>query len=130
MLLENALEDLATALQRSTDSLFASLANEGDHKRDENMFQRLAEASELWKHATGTGYEDILDSSEWSDILCMMQRRHKLGHKQGHVDQKYIHKSGDTAYAAGQRLVIREEELRRSVVTTTKLVEGLRRLVS
>jgi len=34
-----------------------------------------------------------------------------LGHKQGIVDQPYIDRSGDTNYAVGQRLVIREQDV-------------------
>jgi hypothetical protein len=42
-------------------------------------------------------------------LETMIQRRHKLGHCQGIVDQRYIEKSGDTSYGIGQRLLISRE---------------------
>lgn len=128
-LLENTLEDLATVLQRRTERLFASLANEASFPRDDNLFQRLSDASDLWKQATGTSYEDLLDAQEWAALNTMTERRHKIGHKQSHVDQRYRDKSGDSTYQVGQRLVISKEQVRAYLSAVRKLVDGLEKLV-
>jgi hypothetical protein len=128
-LLENALEDLATILQRRTETLFASLANEASFSRDDNLFQRLSDASDLWKQATGPSYEDLLDAPKWMALNTMMQRRHKIGHKHGHVDQKYVDKSGDCSYQVGQRLVISKKQVRIYLTAVKKLIDGLEKLV-
>lgn len=57
------------------------------------------------------------------------QQRHLLAHCEGIVDQDYIIKSGDTTYAVGQRLVIRDGAVSRLAELVTKLVEELRKLV-
>ena len=35
-------------------------------------------------------------------MRAKMQRRHKLSHNQGMVDQSYVDQSGDDSYAVGQ----------------------------
>lgn len=128
-LLENAVEDIATILQRTSGSLFANLPNEASFRRDGNLFQRLQDASNLWKQASGTGYEDILNAAEWTAATRMMQRRHKIGHNQGMVDENYVIRAGDSTYEAGQRLVIQEPEVREFLGIVGKLVARLRTLV-
>lgn len=128
-LLENSMEDLATILQRRTETLFALLPNEAQFTRDDNLFQRLVDASALWERATGVSYKDIVDENEWQDLGTMMQRRHKVGHKLGHVDQRYVEKSGDAGYEVGQRLVIRKHDVKRYLACVKKLVGGLEKLL-
>lgn len=127
--IENAVEDLATVLQRVCGSLFAELPNESSFNRDANLFQRLDQASNLWRQASGTGYDDILTPADWAALKRMMQQRHMFGHKQGIVDQQYIDRSGDSTYVPGQRLVVNPWEVRNVTQIVSDLVEGLRRLV-
>lgn len=75
------------------------------------------------------GYEDLLTPAEMADLLRLFQQRHLLAHCEGIVDQDYITKSGDATYAAGQRLVIREEAVNRLAELVTKLAEEMRKLV-
>ena len=42
----------------------------------------------------------------------LYQRRHLLAHSEGMVDDRYLQKSQDTAYKAGQRIVIKEKDVR------------------
>jgi len=46
------------------------------------------------------------------------------------VDQRYVDKSGDRSYAVGQRLVISVQQVQRLAAIITKLVGGLRDLVT
>ena len=63
-LLEDQLENLVTVFQRGTEALFDQLLSPPVSRRDANFFQRINDASALWKSATTVGYEDILDSQE------------------------------------------------------------------
>jgi hypothetical protein len=59
----------------------------------------------------------------------LFQQRHKLAHTEGIVDQDYIVKSGDTTYAVGQRLVIREGAVSRLAELVTKLTGEMMKLI-
>jgi hypothetical protein len=127
--LEDQIENLVTASQRVTEALFHKLPNAPTFKCDTNLFQRLNDASQLWQQATGRDYATFLSQTELSDLATMLQRRHKFGHSQGMVDQRYVDKSGDRSYAVGQRLVISVQNVQRLAALITKLVGGLRDLV-
>ena len=68
--------------------------------------------------------------SEMAELAKMIQRRHKLGHSQGMVDQRYVDKSGDGLYSIGQRLVVRPAHVRRLADIVAKPVAGLRGVVA
>lgn len=129
-LLEDQIENLITAFQRGTEALFLRLPNANSFKCDANLFQRLTDASGIWKSATGSGYEDILDAAEFETLQIMIHRRHKIGHCQGIVDAKYVQHSGDTSYAVGQRLVTGPRHVTKLASILEKLVAGLQPLVS
>lgn len=128
-LLEDAVENLATMLQRRTETLFGKLPIANRSKRDPNVFQRLEDASGQWERATGTRYEDLLEEPEWRGLLTMMQRRHKIGHAQAHVDDRYVERTGDTRTSPGQRLVISVSDVYQDLAAVRKLIAGLEKLV-
>lgn len=128
-LLEDQLENLVTAFQRGTESLFDRLSNPSASKRDANFFQRTNDASALWKSITGVGYEDILDPQDMDFLRIMVFRRHKIGHCQGIVDTKYVQQSGDGTYEVGQRLVSRPHHILRLATVLDSLIHGLKALV-
>jgi hypothetical protein len=128
-LLEDQVENLITAFQRSADDLFQRLPNSSAFKRDANLFQRLADGSALWKSASGKDYSDVLDSSELQQLQLMIQRRHKIGHCQGMVDDKYVQQSGDTSYAVGMRIVTGPNHVTSLANILNKLVTGLKAIV-
>ena len=66
--------------------------------------------SQLFKDATGKGYEEWLSDKELHDMNMFFQRRHLIEHNNGMVDQKYVDKSGDNSYVIGQRLVVKESD--------------------
>lgn len=63
-----------------------------------------------------------------ADLLRLFQQLHLLAHCEGIGDQDYI-TIADATYAAGQRLVIREEAVNRLAELVTKLAEEMRKLV-
>ncbi len=128
-ILENSMGRLVGAFQRLAEALFDRTPAATTTRRRKNVFQNLTEGSALWRAATRKGYEDLLTPAEMADLVRLFQQRHKLAHSEGIVDQDYIIKSGDTTYAAGQRLVIREGAVSRLAELVTKLTGEMRKLV-
>jgi hypothetical protein len=128
-ILENSMGRLVGAFQRLAEVLFDCTPAATTMRRRKNIFQNLTEGQTLWWAATDKGYEDLLTPAEMADLLHLFQQRHLLAHCEGVVDQDYITKSRDATYAAGQRLVIREEAVNRLAELVTKLAEEMRKLV-
>jgi hypothetical protein len=128
-ILENSMGRLVGAFQRLAEALYDRTPAATTTRPRKNAFQNLTEGSTLWRAATGKGYEDLLTPMEMSELSRLFQQRHKLAHTEGIVDQDYINKSGDTTYAAGQRLVIRDSAVIRLAELVTKLTEEMRTLV-
>jgi uncharacterized Zn finger protein (UPF0148 family) len=116
---EKAMQDTVTSFQRLSEQLYASVPNRAQVRR--NVFQNLEAGSALWREAVEVSYEDILGLDGANRLGVFFQQRHLLAHQQGVVDADYIAKSGDTAYAVGQRLVIAEA----TVLEFAGLVERL-----
>lgn len=108
-LIESSVPDLVVAFQRLCECVYPSLPNAKPLKR--NVFQRLTEGSNLWKQATGEGYEDWLIDTELDEIRICFQQRHLLQHQDGIVDDDYLKKSGDSSYRIGQHLIIKETDI-------------------
>src|SRR5713101_6324492 len=128
-ILENSMGRMVGAFQRIAEALFDRTPAATTTRRRKNVFQILTEGSALWRAATGKGYEDLLTPVEMADLVRLFQQRHLLAHCEGIVDQDYINKSGDTTYAVGQRLVIRDGAVSRLAELVTKLTEEMRKLV-
>jgi uncharacterized Zn finger protein (UPF0148 family) len=128
-ILENSMGRLVGAFQRLAEVLFERTPAAIAIRRRKNVFQNLTEGSALWRVATSKGYEDFLTPSEMNALIRLFQQRHLLAHCEGIVDQDYLTKSGDTTYAVGQRLVIREEAVSHLAELITKLAEEMRKLV-
>ena len=125
-MIETALADCVVAIQRLAEQLYSALPIAPEPGR--NVFQRIDEASELWRAACAEGYEDWLDGPELSDLKLLFQRRHLLLHTDGIVDQAYLDRSGDTDYQLGQRIVVSPSDVRRLVHLVKKLADNMRRV--
>jgi len=123
-LIESALSDGVTAFQRLSEELYSKMPS--TPPAPFNVFQRIEHGSRQWKDACGKGYEDWLDSAEMKELNLLFQRRHLLAHKDGIVDDKYIQKTGDNSYKVGQRIVIKDSDVRRLVELITKLANEIR----
>lgn len=128
-LLEDQFPRMVGAFERLNEALFDKLPNSSQFPKKRNVFQRVDDASAMWQQASGKSYGDVLTTSELQRLKVLFQRRHVLSHRQGIVDQAYIDKSGDRSYAVGQRLVVREGDVRELVDLLEKLAGGLRSLV-
>ncbi len=125
-LAEDQFGRIVGAFERYSAALFSELPNASAFPAKGNVFQRIPDASALWKAAVGKGYDDVLTSAEVAALTRFVQQRHVLGHQQGIVDDKYIAKSGDTNYCAGQRLVIRPQHVIELIDVVEKLAASIR----
>lgn len=110
--------------------MFERLPNAASFARNHNLFQRVADGSAIWQKAAGSGYDAFLSKDDLDELQRMVQRRHKIGHCQGMVDDRYVKASGDSTYEAGQRLVTTRQHVLGLAATLEKLVAGLMTLVT
>lgn len=125
-LVEDQFARIVGAFESYSEALFDELPSASNHPKKGSVFQRIPDASDLWRAAGGKGYDDFLSAQELTQLALFVQQRHVLGHNQGVVDQKYIDRSGDTRYRPGQRLVIRAEHVLSLVELAEKLGRELR----
>ena len=100
-LIETCVSDGVVAFQKLCEGLYEPYG-----KPPFNAFQRLEQSEELWNKIFDESYSDWLTTKELCELKVLYQKRHLLAHNEGIVDEKYIIKSGDSGYKAGQRLVI------------------------
>jgi hypothetical protein len=128
-LLEDQFPRLVGAFERVNEALFEKLPSSQQITLKGAVFQRIDDAASAWQAASGRSYGDFLDSAELSRLKLSFQRRHVLSHRQGVVDQAYLDRSGDHAYAVGQRLVVHDQDVMELIRLLSKLVIGLRSVV-
>lgn len=121
-LLESSIGDIVSAFQKFAACQYDKLTGRNSRVND---FQIVEKGSQMFKEATGKGYEEWLSGRELHDMNILFQRRHLLEHNNGMVDQKYIDKSGDNSYVVGQRLVVRENDALVLLAIVKKLGAGL-----
>lgn len=124
LIVENGLQNAITAFQRCVEVMFSNIPSAPSARR--NVFQNLAEGSQLWLAATGKSYRDHLSEDELNRLARSFQQRHLLAHTQGIVDQDYLSKSGDTRYHLGQRIVVRAPMVQDTLHVIERLVTGLK----
>lgn len=121
-LLESSLGDIVSSFQKFASCHYDKLTGEISRVND---FQIVEKGSQLFKDATGKGYEEWLSDKELHDMNMFFQRRHLIEHNNGMVDQKYVDKSGDHSYVIGQRLVVKENDAYALLAIIKKLAKGL-----
>ena len=121
-LLESSLGDIVSSFQKFASCHYDKLTGEISRVND---FQIVEKGSQLFKDATGKGYEEWLSDKELHDMNMFFQRRHLIEHNNGMVDQKYVDKSGDNSYVIGQRLVVKESDAYALLAIIKSLLQGL-----
>jgi hypothetical protein len=116
---EAGLQNAVTSFQRYAETLYARFPVAPKARR--NAFQNITDGSALWHGASGRHYADYLIAAEMADMTRLFQQRHLLAHTGGIVDQDYITRSGDSSYAVGQRIVVRENAVRNLLAILQKL---------
>lgn len=122
-LIESSISDLVVALQRLCESVYPKLTNTQSLKR--NVFQRIDDSNVLWKNICGKDYTDWLSENEYKLLVKCFQQRHILQHKDGIIDSDYLVKSGDVNYNIGQRLVVKENDIKSYCAVISKLGEKI-----
>ncbi|MEA3250598.1 MAG: hypothetical protein U9Q35_03310 [Pseudomonadota bacterium] len=120
-MLETCISDGVVAFQKYCEGLYSQFGN-----APFNAFQRLDQASSLWEQAIQKRFGDWLTDEELTKLSILYQKRHLLAHNEGIVDERYIERSGDSTYKAGQRIVIREHDIEFLVTALRKLSEGIK----
>jgi len=118
---EAGLQNAVTSFQRYAETLYAKFPAAPKARR--NAFQNLADGSTLWHSVSGKNYADYLTAAQLSDLTRLFQQRHLLAHTDGIVDQDYITRSGDSSYAVGQRIIVRDNSVRELLSILLKLTE-------
>lgn len=90
-----------------------------------NVFQRVVDGSELFRTLIGKGYSESIGESGMSRMNLLFNRRHLITHNNGVVDERYLSKTGDDAYAVGQRIVLKDEDLNELLRLISSVVESL-----
>lgn len=122
MILGNTLEDIISLFQKYAETLFSEISSK---KVRVNDFQIVDKGSQLFKDACGKDYSTWLDDTELEKMKLMFQKRHIVDHNASIVDSDYLRKSGDTSYAAGQRLVLHKNDVYELIRIVKKLSKGL-----
>ena len=123
-LIETSLGECVVAFQRFCEVNFSTRAPEKYLKF--NAFQNIEIGAPYWKDILGETYADWLTVEEMTRLNLLFQKRHLLAHTEGIVDQKYLDKTNDTSYKAGQRIVIKEKDVLELVGLVKKIVDTLR----
>jgi len=129
LVVEQSLGKLVGAFERFSEAIFEMVPNAPLAKVKRGSFQRLTEASQLWREAANKGYEDFLNPGEFASLLRLFQKRHLLTHADGIVDADYLQKSGDLEYSMGQRIIVRETHVLELLSLVQKLAAELRQFV-
>ena len=121
-MLEGTLGDCVSAFQKFAQCRYSEITGKDARVND---FQIVGKGSDLFKSATGKGYDEWLSSEEITELALFFQRRHLFEHNNGMVDQQYLDKTGDKEYALGQRIVARVSDTNRLIILLKKLGKGI-----
>ena len=122
---ESDVQSLVTAFEAFAKDSFPRLAPLAPAPR-RNVFQNLAQGSELWTRHGGRAFDAIIDLAEHAELSRFFQQRHVLTHGNGVVDVAYLSTTADPTYKVGQRLAMQPRHVLRMAELVEKLVAGLR----
>ena len=108
-MIEGTLGDIVSAFQKYAEEIYKQIMP--TKKVRVNDFQIIEKGSNLFKEATGKGYDSWLSQDEIADINMLFQQRHIIEHNNGLIDERYIQNSGDISYKVGQRVIIKIKTL-------------------
>lgn len=126
-MIEGSLGDIVSAFQKYTEEIYKNIMP--NKKVRVNDFQIIEKGSNLFKEATGNGYDTWLSQNEIEEINLFFQQRHIIEHNNGLIDERYLQNSGDISYKIGQRVIIRKQDVKRLLAHVRKLSDGLSNLI-
>lgn len=125
-MIEGTLGDIVSAFQKYAEEIYKQIMP--TKKVRANDFQMIEKGSNLFKEATGKGYDSWLSQDDIADLNMLFQQRHIIEHNNGLIDERYIQNSGDISYKVGQRLIIKNQDAMRLLRYIRKLSDGLSKL--
>jgi uncharacterized Zn finger protein (UPF0148 family) len=124
-LIESSLSECVVAFQRFCEMTYKNV--HGSHEQIKpNAFQNLEIGDEYWREVFGESFMDWISDAEYKKLNLLFQKRHLLAHCEGIVDERYIQKSGDSMYKAGQRIVVGVKDVLEMVGLIKILVSNIR----
>lgn len=127
-MLEGSLGDIVSAFQKYAKERFIKIATIDCSKIRVNDFQIVSKGSELFKNNISKGYDSWISQTEMDCMSLMFQRRHIVEHNNGIIDDKYLKNSNDISYSEGQRLIVKEADIKELLGIIRKLGKGLKEL--
>jgi hypothetical protein len=125
-IIENCLNDCVVAFQRFCEESYKKVADTGE-KIKFNAFQNLEVGGGYWFSKWGENYQCWLTEDEYRRMNLLFNQRHLLSHTEGIVDEKYIQKSEDYTYTAGQRIVVHSKDVLDLIKYIEKIVDVIRK---
>lgn len=122
-LLESSISECVVAFQRYCDEVFKRKFP--SVKIPFNLFQKINEGSDMWRKQISEGYDYWLTVIELEELRVIFQKRHLLAHCEGIVDTKYVQNTSDNNYIVGQRLVIKENDVRNLTSLLSKIASNI-----
>jgi hypothetical protein len=122
-ILETTFGKAVAIFEHYAEAQFLRLPNPPKVKRGD--FQRLDDASALWRHIGRSGYDDILSAADFNELKIFIQRRHLLTHRNGLVDHEYRKRTGDTSVEVGQRVSVSERDVLRLIALIEKIAGAI-----
>lgn len=126
-LVEDAIKSSVTQFEKISRHLYKSATGIEQPQGKGNIFQRLNDASSEWKKISDNDFLCFINQDEFDRLNLFFQRRHVLGHNDGHIDDKYVINSGDNSYKPAQRLIVKENDVVEFASLLEKLVNGMRK---
>jgi len=90
-----------------------------------NIFQRLADADQLFADHAGFSLTSLVPATTWDRLRQVFAQRHVLIHKDGIVDQKYLDSVASSNQSVGQKLVISRKEAEEALSVLREFVSAL-----
>lgn len=92
---------------------------------DSNLFQRIHESNVALRGAIGHGYEAWVSDDDIQFLNTMFNQRHLYEHNGGIVDERYLSKTSDSCYSAGQRLIFDKGDCNRLADLLEVIIRGM-----
>lgn len=89
------------------------------------VFQRLADADDLFDEHAGLRLSALVDSDTWERLLVTFQVRHVLVHRHGLIDDAYLQRVPAARQRVGQALVVTRKDADQALDDVEQLVQAL-----
>lgn len=107
---ENTIKDGFGALETFLRTHFEVGAPDVSLQGMGNVFQRLADAADLYREHLGVDLPALLGADGWEHLVQAAEIRHILVHNSGIVDAKFLNRLPDWPQQTGQRIQVKKSD--------------------